>query len=48
MEPEGYYTIMYAEDGNLNFPVEFDKGDESDLADDKIIIKPFVYKDGTD
>ena len=37
MEPTNYYTVTYAADGNLSFPVEYDK------EKDQITIKAFVY-----
>lgn len=39
MEPENFYTMTYAQDGNMYFPVEYD--DEKD----QITIKPIVYND---
>lgn len=44
MEVKNYSAIAYSEEGTLCFPVEFDEGNKSDSADDKIIIKPFVHE----
>ncbi len=37
MDADTFYTITYAEDGNLSFPVEYD------TEKDQITIKPFEY-----
>ena len=37
MEPKNYYTVTYAEDGNLSFPVKYD------AEKDEITIEPFVH-----
>ena len=37
MDADTFYTITYAEDGNLSFPVEYD------AEKDQITIKPFEY-----
>lgn len=37
MEPKNYYTVTYAEDGNLSFPVKYD------AEKDEITIEPFEY-----
>lgn len=39
MEPKNYYTITYAQEGTLAFPIEYDS------ENDKLTIKPFVYQD---
>ena len=39
MEPKNYYTMTYAQEGTLAFPVEYD------AENDKLTIKPFVYQD---
>ena len=38
MEPKNYYTMTYAEEGTLAFPVEYDS------ENDRITIKPVVYQ----
>ena len=37
MEPKNYYTVTYAQDGNLHFPVEYDR------ENDEITIRPFEH-----
>ena len=37
MESKNYYTVTYAEDGNLSFPVKYD------AEKDEITIEPFVH-----
>lgn len=39
MEPKNYYTMTYAQEGTLAFPVEYDS------ENDKLTIKPVVYQD---
>lgn len=39
MEPKNYYTITYAQEGTLAFPIEYDS------ENDKLTIKPVVYQD---
>lgn len=38
MEPAKYYTVTYAQDGNLGFPVKYDE------EKDQLTIEPFVYQ----